>query len=149
MRGEWTPRGELRLRQCRDYILGVSQDPLTAYRFEDGIIDTSLQLADFTLSGRMVPEIRLRAHAPVREFQQLAHGESKEIHVLLLRLGEFPYHLVFRDAAVEQPCAVVVGAHELARRDEPDFSRFHFGFVFQAVLDRCHDFLDGNNSNNF
>jgi len=54
---EWTPRGELRLRQCRAYILGVSQDPLTAYKFEDDIIDTSLQLADFPRSGRMVPEI--------------------------------------------------------------------------------------------
>ena len=58
MKVEWTPRGELRLRQCRDYILEISQDLLTAYNFEDHIIDTSLQLADFPLSGRMVPEIK-------------------------------------------------------------------------------------------
>ena len=57
MKVEWTPRGELRLRQCRDYILEISQDLLTAYNFEDHIIDISLQLADFPLSGRMVPEI--------------------------------------------------------------------------------------------
>ncbi|MBQ6008303.1 MAG: hypothetical protein IJL17_07180 [Kiritimatiellae bacterium] len=95
-------------------------------------------LAHLRVVDDVVPEVRLRAHAPVRKLQQLAHGKPEEVHVLLLLLGVFPYHLVFRDAAVEQPRAAVVGAHELARRDEPDLSRLHFGFVFQAVLNRCH-----------
>lgn len=57
MNVEWTKRGELRLRQCRDYIANLSQDLPTAYKFEDGLIDTSLQLADFPLSGTVVREI--------------------------------------------------------------------------------------------
>lgn len=57
MNVKWTRRGELRLRQCRDYLLELTQDPQTAYKFEDGLIDTSLQLADFPLSGTVVSEI--------------------------------------------------------------------------------------------
>lgn len=57
MKVEWTRRGELRLRQCRDYLLELTQDPQTAYKFEDGLIDTSLRLADFPLSGTIVREL--------------------------------------------------------------------------------------------
>ena len=60
MNVRWTKRGELRLRQCRDYIANLTQDLATAYKFEDGIIDTSLQLADFPLSGTEVREIGRR-----------------------------------------------------------------------------------------
>lgn len=91
MKIEWTPRGELRLRQCSNYILDVSQDPLTAYKFEDGIIDASLQLADFPLSGRMVPEIGRR------NIRELIHKEYRLIYrytptccyILSVRHGSF------------------------------------------------------------
>lgn len=57
MNVEWTKRGELRLRQCRDYVAQLTQDPDTAWKFEDGLVDASLQLADFPLSGHEVREI--------------------------------------------------------------------------------------------
>lgn len=57
MNVEWTKRGELRLRQCHDYIANLTQDLSTAYKFEDGLIDVSLQLADFPQSGTIVREI--------------------------------------------------------------------------------------------
>ena len=91
MRVEWTPRSELRLRQCRDYILGVSQDPLTAFKFEDGIIDTSLQLADFPLSGRMVPEIRRRNIRELlyREYRLIYRHTPVCCYILSVRHGSF------------------------------------------------------------
>ena len=60
MNVQWTKRGELRLRQCRDYIANLTQDHATAHKFEDGLIDASLQLADFPLSGTEVREIGRR-----------------------------------------------------------------------------------------
>ncbi len=91
MRVEWTPRGELRLRQCRDYILGVSQDPFTAFKFEDGIIDTSLQLADFPLSGRMVPEIRRRNIRELlyKEYRLIYRYTPACCYILSVRHGSF------------------------------------------------------------
>ena len=67
MNVEWTKRGELRLRQCRDYIANLTQDPPTAYKFEDGLVDTSLQLADFPLSGTVVGAVRGAAVPGVAE----------------------------------------------------------------------------------
>ena len=61
---KWSPRGKKRLLDCARYMAVQCQDRLTVLNWIDRIYATVEPLADFPLSGRVVPEIE---RADIRE----------------------------------------------------------------------------------
>lgn len=61
---KWSPRGKKRLLGCARYMAVQCQDRLTVLNWIDRIYKTVEPLADFPLSGRIVPEI---GRADIRE----------------------------------------------------------------------------------
>lgn len=61
---KWSPRGKKRLLDCARYMAVQCQDRLTVLNWIDRIYATVEPLADFPLSGRVVPEI---GRADIRE----------------------------------------------------------------------------------
>ena len=82
MKVEWTKRGELRLRQCRDYVAQLTQDLATAWKFEDGLVDVSLQLTDFPLSGHEVREIKRK------DIRELGFKEYRLIYKYTISIAD-------------------------------------------------------------
>ena len=87
----WSPRGKRRLLDCARYIAVGCQDLVTTLNWIDRAYAAVEPLADFPLSGRIVPEfgrddIREVFHGDYRIIYRV---KRRQVEVLSVRHGHF------------------------------------------------------------
>ena len=87
----WSPRGKRRLLDCARYIAVETQDRTTTFNWLDRVYAAVEPLADFPLSGRIVPEfgrddIREVFHGDYRIIYRV---KRRRVEVLSVRHGHF------------------------------------------------------------
>lgn len=87
----WSPRGKRRLLDCARYIAVECQDRVTTLNWLDRAYAAVKPLADFPLSGRIVPEfgrddIREVFHGDYRIIYRVRRGQ---VEILSVRHGHF------------------------------------------------------------
>ena len=83
----WSPRGQLRLRQCAKYILQESQDWPTTLKWRNAIDEAVSTLDDFPESGSTVREFGRKdvRQILVGDYRVIYRVKRRNVEILTIR----------------------------------------------------------------